>query len=56
MKQYITEKNIKVLFKAYENEKGDRRDSELKGLEIKIKEMWLNIYKKQSSCSIYCLL
>jgi hypothetical protein len=32
------EQSLNFLFKVYKNEKGERRDSELRGQEIKIEE------------------
>ena len=45
-KQWIEEQNTEFLFKAYKNDTGGRRDSELRGQEIKIEETWLNTYKE----------
>jgi hypothetical protein len=42
IKQWITEQNIKFLFKVYKCDRGGGRDSEARGQEFRIQQTQLN--------------
>lgn len=47
IKQWIKEQNTKFTFKVYKYDRGDRRDSEVRGQEFKIQETQLNTKREQ---------